>query len=460
MVGRADMVIKIEQALVSLSLRHRRKAMNAWILLLLERAQAQMRLLGAASTFTNRAFRKAFNTWAGKATVDITTFKKLERSVLLWKGTAIVKGFFAWIDYAKWRAEQPDEYIRAPSPTGRRRLTWAKKRSGAAQRLDVSGDDKYQCVRMLLSPHASLALRNDGTVLRVVAIHRPASEPLCTVDLVEGYDASLLRDGGHVPLTGFAQDVPNESSATEEAAVESAGGPPTYTRVSISDLSAPEHPLIVPHFFGGRLELTNGLDVRVIDCAFDASQAVVEDDDPRPPGPALRRVLLTLIDAHGVAVGQPAWCELVEVLEMLHDKHIVVAACAAEDELRRRRRVALHVQEQRKLALHHLRQARTMVSAAHTHTHSIQPPTRSATLGVADLLKQLTEAAPSLILDEKNQAVTRADAFKSAKARVGPGGQVYATVAPHHSSAGSLKPRKPSPKRPRSVKEHLQVADF
>lgn len=82
----------------------------------------------------------------------------------------------------------------------------------------------------------------------------------------------------------------------------------SYVRISAAALSPPDHLLIVPHFFGGRLEMTNGLDVRVLDADFRASEAPDDDCDGQPPEPVLERVLLTLIDAQGVSVGQPAWC--------------------------------------------------------------------------------------------------------------------------------------------------------
>ena len=159
--------------------------------------------------------------------------------------------------------------------------------------------------------------------------------------------------------------------------------------MSVAAISAPEHPIIVPHFFGGRLELTNGLEVRVLDCEYEASQAAVDDDDDRPPDQVLTRVQLTLVDSANMPVGLPAWCSLLEVLYLLKDEHVIVASCAEEDELRRRRRIALHVIEQRKLAIHHLQLARRRGAKAGLGVTSSLDPKRDDTLGVDDLLRQL-----------------------------------------------------------------------
>ena len=178
--------------------------------------------------------------------------------------------------------------------------------------------------------------------------------------------------------------------------------------------------------------------VRVLDCEYEPSQAAVDDDDDRPPEqvtltptltlaptltPTLRpddhrppeqghtrvplpecislpmhlarlsqvltRVQLTLVDGSNMPVGLPAWCSLLEVLHLLKDEHVLTASCAEEDELRRRRRVALHVQEQRKLAIHHLQLARRRGARATGSATNPLDPKRDGTLGVDDLLRQL-----------------------------------------------------------------------
>jgi len=215
---------------------------------------------------------------------------------------------------------------------------------------------------------------------------------------------------------------------------------PVDERVSAADLSAPEHPLIVPQFFGGRLELTSGLDVRVLDCEFEPSEAPLDDDD-MPASPVLRRVLVSLVDGPGVIVGQPAWVALLDLLKLLKDSHVIAARCAPEDELRRRRRVELHIVEQRKLALHHLRLARAG-SAKDGRPHA-QSATH-APHGIEHLAKQLQDAAPSAYLDLENHAHPRADAFLNPNHKSREGFKVPKSLRPSTSSgyhsAGSLAP--------------------
>lgn len=290
LMERAVLQHKMLQAAAALSMRGRRSAFNAWIAMLLQRAQAGMRLRNAVLAFRNRGVKAAFNAWSGRYPDVKRLFTLFERSMRLWAAGEVVKGFFKWVDYAMRMRDAPHA-PRPLSPNARRRIAWGKKRVRAAQKLDVAADDKFQCQRTLLAPHAALVLRTDGVVLRVVAVHKSTQDEVCTVDLARGYDRSMLTDS------------PLPSTAASELAARESGA--LIYRQSVTTLSAPDHSLLVPQFFGGRLELTNGLDVRVIDCMFEDSQSPIDADDRRPAEPVLTRVLLTLIDGQGVSVGQP-----------------------------------------------------------------------------------------------------------------------------------------------------------
>jgi len=80
------------------------------------------------------------------------------------------------------------------SPNAKRRVAWARARVAVAETREFPADNKYACQKALLAPHAALVMRFDGAVMRVVAVHRPATEALCTVDLVRGYDDLMLSD--------------------------------------------------------------------------------------------------------------------------------------------------------------------------------------------------------------------------------------------------------------------------
>ena len=105
-------------------------------------------------------------------------------------------------------------------------------------------------------------LRYDGAVLRVVAVHRPPSEALCTLDLTRGFDELMLSE------------VPTVDRRSDEAA---RNGPPLRggSRISAGALSPPHHMLVVPCFFGGVLHLRNDIDVRVIDARWRAADVSV-----------------------------------------------------------------------------------------------------------------------------------------------------------------------------------------
>lgn len=396
----------LDQALRALKMRRRRVALNSWKEMILDKALGHMSLRSAVAAFMLRGMKAAFNSLADRSAANGFSHEQLRRARQLFVARALVGAFYLWIDRARERREDAAKPRPRPtSPLAKKRAKWAAKRVSSAHSVEVAADDKFQCQRVLHAPHAALVLRADGTVLRVVAIHRPPNTMDCTVDLSCGYDVRMLDD---VPLPDYQDPRSNPGRPPPRPM-------PVDVRVSVAALSAPEHPLIVPQFFGGRLGLSNGLDVRVLDCAFAPSERPffgLDDDQPRPP--VLRRVLLTLIDGQGVAVGQPAWVELLELLELLRGNAVVTAQCAAEDELRRRRRVELHIVEQRKLALHHLRLARKEAAKEGRGSHA--SPATHAPHGIEHLVRQLADAAPSAYLNEENQANPRADAFVQPRA--------------------------------------------
>lgn len=172
------------------------------------------------------------------------------------------------------------------------------------------------------------------------------------------------------------------------------------------------------------------LDVRVVDARYEPSQAPRDndddDDDPRrgrrPPPLALTQVLLSLVDESGEVVGRPAWCDVHELLENLSKDMVYTPTFAAEGDLRRRKRLELHRTEQRRLALHHLRmQTRKHVPTAWGDSAMGEvgepgdlpaagsPRSGASHDGVAGLLQQLQEAAPSRLIahedHQRNEAV-------------------------------------------------------
>jgi len=170
-------------------------------------------------------------------------------------------------------------------------------------------------------------------------------------------------------------------------------------------------------FFGGILQLSNDLDVRVVDAQFDPSMAPPHpyDDDDRPIPLTLTAVLLSLVDEDGQSVGRPSWSPILDVLELLGKDMVHTPEFASESDLRRRKRLQLHKVEQRRLALHHLKLQgnRKRLPTAWGETAGGSPPTQRAGAtddvepvppgsprgsmmeGVQGLILQLQEAAPS-----------------------------------------------------------------
>ena len=184
---------------------------------------------------------------------------------------------------------------------------------------------------------------------------------------------------------------------------------------------------------------------------IDRPHGIVAFAPPKPPEETLSdwaadiSKLLTLVDERGDAVGRPAWSELLPLLQQLDRHHVVVAAAHAEDELRRRRRMTLHRDEQRRLALHHLRlAARQRIPTAWGESgaapnEAIPDPTEGPVEGIDDLLRQLHEAAPSKLLDEgrglSDRSNTRGD------------GRPQSAKLSASRSAGGLSPKRESPPR-------------
>lgn len=464
----------------SFRFRNRRKGFNGWVALMKRRADALLKMQGAASSLVSRASRAALNTWKGKQeerrrmlarmasavatmqggrvraafnsivgrnAIAASEFAKFTRAGQLWAGGARRDFFRRWLVYIE--AQKQPQPPRPVSPGARKRVLWARSRAPHAPVRELAADDKYQCQRALMSPHAALALRRDGAVLRVVAVHRPGSEALCVVDLVRGYDELMLVDQP-------ADHRADPSMASRCAA--QAGG---IVRVSAGSLSSPasggDHLLIVPDFFGGTLRLSNTLDVRVIDARFGPSQAPLTGDEPEghAPDAVLREVLLTLVDQYGESVGRPAWCPLLHLLELLPPESVVVAEAAEEDELRRRRRLALHRDEQRRLALHHLRLSSRRAVEAWGEGPSQNPAEQTISDGVEGLLRQLHSAAPSKLLDPLMagdpralavEPASRVNAARPASAKLHASSSAKAFTPGYNDERRSSPPRGGSPK--------------
>ena len=417
--------------------RHRRKGFNGWVSMIRRRANLIYQMRATAMAFSQGAYKACWNTWkeqvqghaealvklraavnvmmggkvraafnslANRSIASAAKFGAFERAGAKWAQGAMGVGFRAWVLYAAAQRDLPEGGVPRPiSPKAKKRIKWAKRMEAVIETREITADDKYVCQRSLLSPFAALVLRYDGAVLRVVAIHRPATEALCTVDMVRGYDELLLQE----QISPEAR-VTDDLLPTRPALSKGGGG---FSRVSAGSLSPPIHPLIIPGFFGGVLHLKNDLDVRVIDAKFEASQAPPDpDDDPSAmPEKVLSQVLLTLVDGQGEAVGRPCWTSLVDLLELLPAGAVFQAESASEDTLRRKRRLELHRGEQRRLALHHLRLAsrRGEVPTAWGEGGGNVAAGASALEldaggggGIDALHRQLLEAAPSKLLVE------------------------------------------------------------
>ena len=70
------------------------------------------------------------------------------------------------VNYVETLREFPDpkERPRPMSPNAKKRVKFAVARSVNAPTRNVSADDKYQCQKHLLAPHASLLLQVDRTL--------------------------------------------------------------------------------------------------------------------------------------------------------------------------------------------------------------------------------------------------------------------------------------------------------
>ena len=386
--------------------------------------------------------RAAYNTWAGRGQASAADFAKFEVAGKRWAAGSIRVGFLSWLAYAEAQKLLPEGGLPRPiSPNAKRRVKWARDAVTHAEVREVTADDKYQCQRSLLSPYAALVLRYDGAVLRVVAVHRPPSEALCTLDLTRGFDELMLSE------------VPAVDRRSDEAA---RNGPPLRggSRISAGALSPPHHMLVVPCFFGGVIHLRNDIDVRVIDARFEPSAAPLDpDDDPTTfvPEKTLSHVLLTLVDSNGESVGRPSWAALQQVLELLPPDAIFVADSASEDDMRKKRRLELHRSEQRRLALHHLRLSSRQVPTAWGEGAGGGPNSSplvdhsfdsSAPSGVEGLVKQLYEAAPSKLLIT-TEALGEAPPSRnnrargSAAGRDGGGGEERGGLAGYYGGGGS-----------------------
>ena len=445
---------KLKKAVGSMMLRHRRKAINTWhayiqeqqdLLERMHRAAAELaagptkaafnkwrddlaerafRLLkmhGVIKTLAGGKRRAAWNSWLGRASANAEGYKNFEKAVKLFVGGAVYKGWAKWCKYVETLREFPDpkERPRPMSPNAKKRVKFAVARSVNAPTRNVSADDKYQCQKHLLAPHASLLLRQDGALLRVVGVHKFNSESLCTVDLVRGYDELIFA---HAPIPTYGgTNLDDERRHQIEADLIEAR---ILERVPAHMLAPPEMLLYVPGFFGGVLSLSNELEVRVVDAKFELTEAPpafdAEESDPIPM--TLTEVLVSLVDQRGESVGKPSWCSIMEVLELLDANMILTPNFALEEDLRRRRRMQLHRTEQRKHALHHLRlNAQKSVPTAWGEVTHGPPggsrensPARGEEFGpkegvsarammqpeggVKDLLKQLQQAAPSKLL--------------------------------------------------------------
>lgn len=419
---RIEALEQLRGAAKSILWSRRRRCLNSWKEGLGEKAGAMVKLKAACATMLGGQLQRAFNTWTGRQGVKAAALTTLESAMRAWAAGAIGVAYLWWKRFADMAKNAPEGAIdrnRPISPSAQRRVKWARARAPTAPTRSVPADDKYQCQRALLAPHASLALRYDGALLRVVGVHKFGTEAHCVVDLVRGYDELLLSEAP--PASFGGTDMELQRRAVEERLLHAK----LLERVHAGYLSPPDVVLIVPAFFGGVLTLVNELEVRVVDAKFEPSKAppAPDDDDDRPISPlSLTAVLLALVDEEGFAVGRPSWTPINELLELLNKDMVLTPEFAAEGDLRRRRRLQLHKAEQRRHALHHLRlrtNRRQLPSAwgetaggsplgaragsgGAADTDSPPPPTETprgaSTDGVQGLLQQLKEAAPSKLL--------------------------------------------------------------
>jgi hypothetical protein len=305
LIARAAMLHKMRSSAMALSQGAYHACWYTWKQGVLEYNENLAKLRAAANVLMGGKLRAAFNSLANRKEAFADEFARFEKAGKMFAAGAVGTGFKAWQAYAAAQKLLPPGGPPRPiSPNAKRRVRWARKVSEHAPKRELTADDKYACQRSLLSPYAALVLRFDGAVLRVVNVHRPPSEHLCTVDLTRGFDELMLAES------------PADARAENVLAAAPRGG----VRISAGALSAPHHMLVVPCFFGGVLRLRNDLEVRVIDARFDDSRAPPDPDDDLDtfvPEKVLTHVLLTLVDGAGEAVGRASWTELLQLLEML-----------------------------------------------------------------------------------------------------------------------------------------------
>lgn len=398
-VIRAEMLVRMRSSAMALSQGAYFACWLTWKETVEEARTNLQRLRSAVDAMMGGKLRAAFNSLANRKEASADEFTRFERAGRMWAAGAIGTGFKNWVAYAAAQKLLPEGGRPRPiSPNAKKRVKWARTVLPHCIKREITGDDKYVCQRSLLTPYAALVLRFDGAVLRVVNVHRPPSEPLCTIDLTRGFDELMLSES---PADARAENVLLAA--------------PRGTRISAGALNAPHHLLIVPNFFGGVLRLSNDLDVRVVDARFEPSKAPLDpDDDPTTyvPEKVLTQVLLTLVDGSGDSVGRPSWTHLNQLLELLPKAAYYACETHSEDDLRKKRRLELHRSEQRRLALHHLRLAsrRGEVPTAWGEGVNSSPlggggstmdfEEGSPLSGVGGLVRQIEEAAPSRLLGE------------------------------------------------------------
>jgi hypothetical protein len=171
-----------------------RLAFNTWRGALADAADSLIKMHGAIATMSGGKLRAAYNTWCGRQQLAAHAFGAFERAAKQWAGGALSKGFRGWLHYVATMAAlaKGTAHSRPMSPNAKRRVKWARARAPTAPTRQISADDKYQCQRALLAPHASLLLRSDGALMRIVGVHKYPEHELCTIDLVRGCETPRM----------------------------------------------------------------------------------------------------------------------------------------------------------------------------------------------------------------------------------------------------------------------------
>ena len=190
-VIRAEMLVRMRSSAMALSQGAYFACWLTWKETVEEARTNLQRLRSAVDAMMGGKLRAAFNSLANRKEASADEFTRFERAGRMWAAGAIGTGFKNWVAYAAAQKLLPEAGL-APSRPARS----GKVGAHGPPALHQARDHRRRQVRVpALAAHAvaTLVLRFDSAVLRVVNVHRPPSEPLCTIDLT-GFDELMLSE--------------------------------------------------------------------------------------------------------------------------------------------------------------------------------------------------------------------------------------------------------------------------